>query len=286
MPIQTQMQTMRQTHPKILPLTPEADPHRAEYVQVFQEMADALSGLQQADGFYYTSLHDPNQLGGPESSGTGFFTYGMVFGINNDLLDAQLFEPIAVRAWEALNEVAVHPDGKLGYCQRIDVGPGPSSYDDYTDYGVGAYLLAGVELLKRFDGPLPKNVTPGVVSAFSAEQAGNEAVNAVDGSVLTRWSAAGYPQSIELDLGRDTLVNAVEVHAYQNRAYQYRVEGMPADNGTYAMLVDRSDNRVGGKALDRFDAIPIRYVRITVTGAFGYDGEWVSLSDVRLLGPG
>jgi len=49
---------------------PKDAPHREEYVTTFQEMAEALIPIQREDGFWNVSLHDPNDFGGKETSGT------------------------------------------------------------------------------------------------------------------------------------------------------------------------------------------------------------------------
>ncbi|RZK78242.1 MAG: glycoside hydrolase family 88 protein, partial [Pedobacter sp.] len=41
---------------------------------------------------------------------------------------------------------AVHPDGKLGYVQKVGDQPGTAGYESTNVYGVGAFLLAGSEL--------------------------------------------------------------------------------------------------------------------------------------------
>jgi len=42
----------------------------------------------------------------------------------------------------------VHPDGMFGYVKRIGAAPDDVSYDDTEVYAVGAFLLAGTEVLK------------------------------------------------------------------------------------------------------------------------------------------
>jgi len=41
---------------------------------------------------------------------------------------------------------AVHPNGMLGYVQRIGDQPGDTSASGTEIYGVGAFLLAGSEI--------------------------------------------------------------------------------------------------------------------------------------------
>jgi unsaturated rhamnogalacturonyl hydrolase len=142
-------------HARVLADLPLDDPHRAEYVTTFQEMAAALTASQRADGFWNVSLADTTDFPGPETSGTGFFAYGLAWGVRNGLLDEAVYLPAAVRAWEGITTVAVHSDGFLGYVQGVGSEPAsnqPVTWDDTTDFGVGAYLLAGSEMFLLADG--------------------------------------------------------------------------------------------------------------------------------------
>jgi rhamnogalacturonyl hydrolase YesR len=80
-------------------------------------MSKALIKCQREDGFWNVSLHDPTNYGGPETSGTALFVYGMAWGIRNGILDAKTYEEPMIRAWNAIVEKAVHPNGFLGYMQ-------------------------------------------------------------------------------------------------------------------------------------------------------------------------
>ena len=79
--------------------------------------------------------------GPPETSGTGFFTYGFAWGIKAGLLDSGEYEPVVRKGWTALVR-AVHPNGRFGYVQPVSDRPESVGYDDTQFYGVGAFLLA------------------------------------------------------------------------------------------------------------------------------------------------
>jgi rhamnogalacturonyl hydrolase YesR len=139
---------------RVLDELPADAPHRADYEQTLREMAGALVSRQRSDGFWNCSLDDPNDFGGKETSGTALFTYGMAWGIRHHLLDAKTYGPIVARAWHALATEALHPDGYLGYVQGTGKQPSegqPVTYDskpDFTDYGLGCFLLAGSEVFR------------------------------------------------------------------------------------------------------------------------------------------
>ncbi len=144
---------------RVLQLLPENNVHRAELVETFQKMAAALKDRQRTDGFWNTSLDDPNDFGGPETSGTGFFTYGLAWGINNHLLDSATYYPVVAKAWNGLVSIAVQPNGFLGYVQGVGAGPANAPAASTQDFGVGAFLLAGTEVVKMAEGvmPVPSN---------------------------------------------------------------------------------------------------------------------------------
>jgi rhamnogalacturonyl hydrolase YesR len=273
-------------HARVLELLPPGDPHRSEYAATFHAMAAALKALQRTDGFWNSSLRDPANFAGPETSGTCFFTYGLAWGINHGLLDRATYAPVVTKAWNGLNAIAVHPEGKLGYCQPIGLKPGAATYEDTKDYAVGAFLLAGGEVLSMATGSLPSapsNLAEGRSLTFSAQQTGNEAAHAVDGDLTTRWAAQNYPQWIEVDLGAATTIDSLELHAYQNRAYQFLVEAKQNPGDAYSAVVDQRANTHEGRLSSEFPPVQVRYVRLTVTGCANYTGGWVSINEFRLL---
>jgi unsaturated rhamnogalacturonyl hydrolase len=134
---------------RTLEILPESEPHRAEYEQMFVDMAAALLGVQRDDGFWNPSLHDENHFGGREASCTALFAYGFAWGIHHGLLDAATYAPALDRAFRAIVDEAVHDDGYLGFIQGVGYEPGssqPVNYDTTSDFGVGVFLLAGSEL--------------------------------------------------------------------------------------------------------------------------------------------
>ncbi|MCB0639047.1 MAG: glycoside hydrolase family 88 protein [Lewinella sp.] len=137
---------------RVLELLPEDDPHRGEYVQDFRDMMAALAEVQREDGFWNVSLHDPTHYGGPETSGTAMFVYGMAWGINHGLLARDTYLPVLAKGWNAIVHEALHDNGFLGYVQSTGKEPKegqPLSYDkvpDFEDYALGAVLLAGTEV--------------------------------------------------------------------------------------------------------------------------------------------
>ena len=133
---------------------PKTDPHYGEYLEDFKNMCAALLPLQRADGYWNVSLNDPNHFGGKEVSGTSLFIYGFAWGINKGILDKAVYSPSIIKAWNAMTDEVVHPNGKLGYVQGTGKEPKdgqPVGFDktpDFEDYGLGCFLLAGTQILQ------------------------------------------------------------------------------------------------------------------------------------------
>lgn len=139
---------------RTLNFMPEDAPNRDEYKSMLKQMCEALLKVQREDGLWNVSLHDPTNYGGKELTGSAFFLYGMAWGVNNDLLDANKFNPAIYKGWNAMVKDCLQPNGFLGYVQGTGEQPSsgqPVTYNsmpDFEDYGLGAFLLAGCEILK------------------------------------------------------------------------------------------------------------------------------------------
>jgi rhamnogalacturonyl hydrolase YesR len=131
----------------VLEHMPADYPERARYERLFRDMASTLITVQAEDGLWRSSLLDLEEYPIPESSGSGFFTYGLAWGINSGLLDREAALPAVKRGWQGLNW-ALQPSGKLGWVQQIGYDPRSVTADDNMEYGTGAFLMAGSEVLK------------------------------------------------------------------------------------------------------------------------------------------
>jgi unsaturated rhamnogalacturonyl hydrolase len=139
---------------RVLDIMPKNAPHREEYLKTYLEMTHSLLNLQRPDGFWNVSLTDSTDYGGKELTGTALFTYGLAWGIRNNILDKKKTAPSVSRAWNALLADCVHPDGQLGYVQSTGKEPKdgqPVRFDtvpNFEDFGLGCFLLAGSEIYK------------------------------------------------------------------------------------------------------------------------------------------
>jgi rhamnogalacturonyl hydrolase YesR len=136
---------------KVLKDLPEDNAYRQEYIGRFRAMAKAVAACQQPEGYWTRSLLDPEHAPGPETSGTAFFTYGLLWGMNNGYLDKATYQPVVEKAWTYLTTVALQPDGRIGYVQPIGEKAIPGQVVDANstaNFGVGAFLLAACEMVR------------------------------------------------------------------------------------------------------------------------------------------
>jgi unsaturated rhamnogalacturonyl hydrolase len=135
---------------RILQYMPADYPSRGKYITLFKEMSQRVAGLQQADGYWRMSLLDPEASPGGEGSGTALFCYAMAWGVNEKILPAEQYRPVIDKAWKALVG-SIEPSGKMGWVQLPGSKPGAVKKTDTAEYGPGAFLMAGCEVMKLGD---------------------------------------------------------------------------------------------------------------------------------------
>ena len=131
----------------ILTDLPKEYPTRKFYENLFLEMAEKIKTLQPADGLWRTSLLSPESFDHGEVSGSGFFTFALAWGINNGILNKASYTPVVLKAWEAIL-ACQQENGKVGWVQNIGANPMPASANSWQNFGTGAFLMAGSEILK------------------------------------------------------------------------------------------------------------------------------------------
>ena len=142
---------------KVLNDMPEDYRHRPFFVQRFRELAEGVARVQRPGGYWSRSMLCEEDAPGPETSGTAFFTYGMLWGVNHGLLDRAAYEPVIKKAWDYLTNTALQPDGSVGFVQPIGEKPDPTKTVDarsQANFGVGAFLLAACEKVRYDDGSI------------------------------------------------------------------------------------------------------------------------------------
>ncbi len=132
---------------RVLQYLPLEDTNRSGYVTLLQDMAAKLADIQLEDGYWHSDLLSPERFDVPETSGTGFFTYGIAWGVNNGFLNESEYWGNVEAGWDALR-AAVKSDGLLGWVQPVGADPRLATEYGTDVFGIGAYLLAGSEIYK------------------------------------------------------------------------------------------------------------------------------------------
>ncbi len=147
---------------RIFEYIPEDWEHYDYFVKTYREMAAACISCVKTDSegrmywsqsmlpTYPVAEHNPD---GYETSGTGFITFSLYYGINSGLLDRDTYLPFAEGCLKYLTEVAIQSDGLVGYIQPIGshATTATSAGSNYN-FGVGATLSALSEASRFYGG--------------------------------------------------------------------------------------------------------------------------------------
>lgn len=139
---------------RIIEDLPDDYEHKDYFVNIFKNMASALKATQCDEGAWHESLLDKNYNPTCEESGTGFFVYGMLWGINNGYLEEIEYLNCALKGWKWLTEVAMQENGLIGYVQQIGAMPTKDEITAFSteDYAYANFVFAASELAKYLGG--------------------------------------------------------------------------------------------------------------------------------------
>lgn len=140
---------------KVLADMPADYKGRDIFVQRFRQLAEGVARCQRPDGYWSRSMLCEEDAPGPETSGTAFFCYGLLWGVNHGYLDKAKYGETIERAWKYLMNTALQEDGTIGYVQPIGEKPDPTKKVDnrsQAPFGTGAWLLAACERVRYLDG--------------------------------------------------------------------------------------------------------------------------------------
>jgi len=131
--------------PLIIDDIPEGHPSKERYLDLYTKMAKSLVKVQNPNGYWPASLMDAEKVKTPETSGTGFITFGLAWGVNNGTLVDEATADAVEKGWAAL-AAAIGEDGMLHWVQQVGKSPDPVQENETQLYGVGAFLLAASEM--------------------------------------------------------------------------------------------------------------------------------------------
>ncbi|MDO4563420.1 MAG: glycoside hydrolase family 88 protein [Clostridia bacterium] len=139
---------------KILEDMPDNYAHKDYFESTFRDMAEAIKACQRPEGGWSPSLLDYDYSPQVEESGTGFFVYGLFWGMNNGLLEENEYLDCAMKGWEWLSTTAFQPSGAIGYVQPIGVAPTQALFTpgDIQPYGQASFVFAASEAAKMLGG--------------------------------------------------------------------------------------------------------------------------------------
>ncbi|MGO8733218.1 MAG: glycoside hydrolase family 105 protein [Terriglobia bacterium] len=132
---------------RVLEYLPKNHPSRQHYLEIFRRQASELIKRQGADGLWRVNLDDPDQFPNPETSGTGFFCFGLAWGINHGVLNRKEYLPAVEKAWAGLTQ-SLSPEGKILWGQPVDDRPHLVTSESTHEYVTGTFLLSGSEIYK------------------------------------------------------------------------------------------------------------------------------------------
>ncbi len=139
---------------KVLADMPESYKHYPLFLERYHQLAAAVAKCQHADGYWTRSMLDEDHADGPETSGTAFFTYGLLWGVNNGILSEKDYMPVVNKAWQYLTGVALQKDYTIGYVQPIGekaIRGQQLTEKNTANFGTGAFLLAACEMVRYED---------------------------------------------------------------------------------------------------------------------------------------
>ncbi|GGI08382.1 discoidin domain-containing protein [Egicoccus halophilus] len=124
-----------------------------------------------------------------------------------------------------------------------------------------------------------------VAGVTASAHDGNVPANAVDGSLTTRWSAAGDGQYLTADLGQPALVDGLALawHDGNRRRAEFSVSVSP-DGERWQTVLARTSSSGTTLELERFGFAPIEARFVRLTGHGNNLNAWNSLTELEVLG--
>ena len=132
---------------RTLEYLPKSDPDYGRYQEQLREMAAAVAALQDPkDGLWHSDMLDAEDYPQPEVSGSALMTFALAWGVNHGVLQRAKYMPVIKKAWRGLVD-QIYADGRLGNIQQTGAAPAHYLPSSSYNYGVGAFLLAGAQVV-------------------------------------------------------------------------------------------------------------------------------------------
>jgi unsaturated rhamnogalacturonyl hydrolase len=139
------------TKVELLDMLPADHPGRPAVLKLLRAHARGLADRQAGSGFWHQLLDRPDSY--LETSATAIYCYAIAHAINQGWLDAKVYGPMTLLAWNAVS-TKVNAQGQVeGTCVGTGMGFDPAFYyyrpvNVYAAHGYGPVLLAGAEIMQ------------------------------------------------------------------------------------------------------------------------------------------
>jgi rhamnogalacturonyl hydrolase YesR len=136
---------------ELLDVLPPDHQSRNQVFEQFRAQIKGIASYQSGTGFWH-QLIDRNDSY-YETSATAIFTYCAAHGINKGWLNPQVYGPMAVLGWNAV-QIKVNAQGQVeGTCVGTGMAFDPAFYYNRpinvaAAHGYGPVIMAGAEMLK------------------------------------------------------------------------------------------------------------------------------------------
>ena len=139
------------TKVELLDVLPADHPGRPAVLELLRAHARGLADRQAGSGFWHQLLDRNDSY--LETSATAIYCYAIAHAINQGWLDAKVYGPMTLLAWNAVG-TKVNAQGQVeGTCVGTGMGFDPAFYyyrpvNVYAAHGYGPVLLAGAEIIE------------------------------------------------------------------------------------------------------------------------------------------
>jgi rhamnogalacturonyl hydrolase YesR len=139
------------TKVELLDVLPADHPGRPAVLELLRAHARGLADRQAGSGFWHQLLDRNDSY--LETSATAIYCYAIAHAINQGWLDAKVYGPMTLLAWNAVS-TKVNAQGQVeGTCVGTGMGFDPAFYyyrpvNVYAAHGYGPVLLAGAEIIQ------------------------------------------------------------------------------------------------------------------------------------------
>jgi unsaturated rhamnogalacturonyl hydrolase len=136
---------------ELLDVLPEDHPGRDAVLDILRAHAAGLASVQSGDGFWHQLLDRPDSY--LETSATAIYAYSLAKAVNKGWIDARVYGPVAVIAWNAVT-TRINETGQVeGTCVGTGMAFDPEFYyyrpvNVYAAHGYGPVMLAGSEMIR------------------------------------------------------------------------------------------------------------------------------------------